>query len=116
MRVRDPEALRRWRQRRGLSQRDLAYLCRCSQATISLLERGTMPSLRDELALNLANRLQVPWEELFDPGGEMPQSQRTDEVELADGSSTTETSVVDTSVVEPATIDVSSTESPDTEG
>lgn len=67
MRVRDPEQLRLWRQRRGLSQRDLAYLCRCTQATISLLERGTMHTLRDELALALAARLQVPWEELFEP-------------------------------------------------
>lgn len=67
MRVRDPEALRRWRQRRGLSQRDLAYLCRCSQATISLLERGTMPALSESLALTLSSRLQVPWEDLFEP-------------------------------------------------
>lgn len=65
MQVRDPEALRRWRQRRGLSQRDLAYLCRCTQATISLLERGAMTGLSDELALNLSARLQVPWEDLF---------------------------------------------------
>jgi DNA-binding XRE family transcriptional regulator len=67
MHVRDHEALRRWRQRRGLSQRDLAYLCRCTQATISLLERGEMRSLTDELALSLSARLQVPWDELFDP-------------------------------------------------
>jgi transcriptional regulator with XRE-family HTH domain len=65
MQVRDPAALRRWRQLRALSQRDLAYLCRCSQAAISLLERGGMTSLSDELALNLSARLQVPWEELF---------------------------------------------------
>ena len=69
MRVRDADALRRWRQRRGLSQRDLAYLCRCSQATISLLERGTMATLSHTLALSISARLQVPWEELFDPGG-----------------------------------------------
>ena len=68
MRVRDPGALRRWRQRRGLSQRDLAYLCRCTQATISLLERGAMATLSDELALGLSARLQVPWEELFEVG------------------------------------------------
>ena len=66
MRVRDPQALRRWRQRRGLSQRDLAYLCRCSQATISLLERGSLPAVSEELALALSARLQVPWEELFE--------------------------------------------------
>jgi len=68
MRVRDPEALRRWRQRRALSQRDLAYLCKCTQATISLLERGTMTTLTDALALSLSARLQVPWEDLFEVG------------------------------------------------
>ena len=68
MRVRDSQELRRWRQRRGLSQRDLAYLCRCSQATISLLERGTMTGISEELALMISTRLQVPWEALFDPG------------------------------------------------
>lgn len=67
MHVRDPQALRTWRRRRGLSQRDLAYLCRCSQATISLLERGTMRALSDQLALSLSARLQVPWDELFEP-------------------------------------------------
>lgn len=66
MRVRDPQALRNWRQRRGLSQRDLAYLCKCSQATISLLERGTLPAVSEQLALALSARLQVPWEDLFD--------------------------------------------------
>jgi transcriptional regulator with XRE-family HTH domain len=67
MRVKDPGELRRWRQRRSLSQRDLAYLCKCSQAAISLLERGGMTSLSDDLALTLSARLQVPWETLFDP-------------------------------------------------
>ncbi len=65
--MRDPQVLRQWRQRRGLSQRDLAYLCRCSQATISLLERGSLPAVTEELALALSARLQVPWEDLFDP-------------------------------------------------
>ena len=65
MRVRDASELRRWRLRRNLSQRDLAYLCKCSQAAISLLERGGMTSLSDELALCISARLQVPWESLF---------------------------------------------------
>jgi putative transcriptional regulator len=66
MRTKDPEALRRWRNRRGLSQRDLAYLCRCSQATISLIERGEMRNLSEDLAMALAKRLDVPWEDLFE--------------------------------------------------
>lgn len=72
MRVRDPQALKRWRERRGLSQRELAYLCRCSQNAISLLEKGTMQTLSEDLALTIARRLDVPWEDLFetrkDPG------------------------------------------------
>lgn len=70
MRTKDPEALRRWRVRRGLSQRDLAYLCRCSQASISLIERGEMLNLSEDLAMTLARRLDVPWEDLFEARGD----------------------------------------------
>lgn len=66
MRVKDPEQLKRWRTRRGFTQRDLAYLARCSQNTISLLETGAMGTLSEDLALMLAERLQVPWEDIFD--------------------------------------------------
>lgn len=69
MRVKDGPALRRWRKRRHLSQRDLAFLARCSQNTISLLERGTMKTLSEDLALSIARRLDVPWEDLFEPRG-----------------------------------------------
>lgn len=66
MKVKDREALVRWRKRRDFTQRDLAMLCRCSQNTISLLERGAMMTLTDDLALAIAGRLQVPWEDLFE--------------------------------------------------
>ncbi len=66
MRVREPQALRRWRERRSLTQRDLAYLCKCSQNAIYLLESGRMATLSEDLALTIAKRLDVPWEDLFE--------------------------------------------------
>jgi transcriptional regulator with XRE-family HTH domain len=66
MRVKDPAAVKRWRERRGLSQRDLAMLTRCSQASISLIETGRMRTITEALALKIAKRLDVPWEDLFD--------------------------------------------------
>lgn len=66
MKVKDPAAVLRWRKRRHLSQRQLAYLCHCSQTTIYLVETGKMPTLSEELALRIAFRLDVDWEELFE--------------------------------------------------
>jgi len=66
MRVREAQALRRWRERRHLSQRELAFLARCSQNSIHLLESGQMPTLSEDLALTIARRLDVPWEDLFE--------------------------------------------------
>lgn len=67
MQVRDGEVISRWRKRRNLTQRDLAFLCRCSQNAISLIERGQMKTLSEDLALTMAKRLDVPWEDLFVP-------------------------------------------------
>jgi putative transcriptional regulator len=69
MRVKDSGApLRRARMRRGLTQRELAFLARpCSQTTVYLLENGKMPTLSDELACRLAKRLAVDVEDLFEP-------------------------------------------------
>ena len=65
--VRDGSAIRGRRQRLGLSQRDLAFLCRpCSQTTIYLLETGRMRSLTLDLALRVAKRLDVEPADLFD--------------------------------------------------
>lgn len=66
MRVKDPAALRRKRMNRKYSQRDLAYLVRKSQNTISLLETGRMSTLTEDLALLIAARLGVDWEDYFD--------------------------------------------------
>ena len=66
MRVRDREALKRWRLRRDLTQRQLAYLIGASQTTVHLLETGGMRTLSEALALKVAKRLDVPWEDLFE--------------------------------------------------
>jgi transcriptional regulator with XRE-family HTH domain len=66
MQVKDPETVRRWRKRRRYTQRELAFLVRCSQNTISLIEKGDMLTMSEDLALELAYRLDVPWEELFE--------------------------------------------------
>lgn len=65
MRVKDGASIRSWRKRRNLSQRDLAYLARCSQNAISLIEQGKLLTLSEDLAIEIAHRLDVPWEELF---------------------------------------------------
>ncbi|MDP1878014.1 MAG: helix-turn-helix domain-containing protein [Actinomycetota bacterium] len=67
MRVKDAGALRRKRERAGLTQRDLAFLCRCSQNTIHLLETGGMATLSEGRALIIAKRLGADWEDLFEP-------------------------------------------------
>jgi transcriptional regulator with XRE-family HTH domain len=67
MRVREGAALRRRRERLGLSQRELAFLARpCSQTTIYLLETRKMTTLTEELAMRIARRLDVPLETLFE--------------------------------------------------
>lgn len=66
MKVKDPEAIRRWRKRAGFTQTDLAGLCRCSQTTIHLLETGKLMAVTEDLALVVARRLNVPWEDLFE--------------------------------------------------
>lgn len=66
MKVKDPGQIRRWRKQRHFSQRDLAYLVRRSQATIYQLESGNMKTLSEDLAISIAARLDVPWEELFE--------------------------------------------------
>jgi len=67
MRVREGAALRRRRERLGLTQRELAFLARpCSQTTIYLLETRKMTTLTEELAMRIARRLDVPVESLFE--------------------------------------------------
>ena len=73
MRVREGAALRRRRERLGLSQRELAFLARpCSQTTIYLLETRKMTTLTEELARRIARRLDVPLEALFEDRASVP--------------------------------------------
>ena len=65
MKVKDPAALRRKRLNRKYSQRDLAFLVKRSQSAIYLLETGGMKTLSEDLALLLAARLDVDWEDYF---------------------------------------------------
>ena len=73
MRVREAAALRRRRERLGLTQRELAFLARpCSQTTIHLLETHKMTTLTEELAMRIARRLDLPLEALFEDRGPRP--------------------------------------------
>ena len=66
MKVIDPARIRRWRKQERYSQAQLGMLVRRSQNTIHLLETGGMKTCTEGLALALAARLNVPWEELFE--------------------------------------------------
>lgn len=71
MRVKDPAAIRRARKARGFSQRDLAALCKCTQAAISALETGTMKTCSADLAKIICRRVERDLEDLFiDPKAE----------------------------------------------
>lgn len=72
MRVKDPAAIRRARKARGFSQRDLAALCKCTQAAISALETGTMKTCSADLAKIICRRVERDLEDLFvDPATEV---------------------------------------------
>lgn len=72
MRVKDPAAIRRARKARGFSQRDLAALCKCTQAAISALETGTMKTCSADLAKIICRRVERDLEDLFiDPAAEV---------------------------------------------
>lgn len=66
MKVTNGSVIRRWRLRRGLTQRELAFLVKRSQNTISLIEKGDLSNISEPLALDIARRLDVPWEDLFE--------------------------------------------------
>lgn len=57
--------LMRARKRARLTQRELAFLARCSQTTVYLLETGRMTTCSDDLALRIADRLPVDLEDVF---------------------------------------------------
>lgn len=69
MRRKDPLAVRRARKRARLTQRELAFLARCSQTTIYLLEKPGpegMETCSDEMAMRICDRLHVDVEDLFE--------------------------------------------------
>jgi putative transcriptional regulator len=59
------QPLARARKRARLTQRELAFLARCSQTTIYLLETGRMTTCSDDLALRIVDRLPVDMEDVF---------------------------------------------------
>lgn len=65
MEVRDPGQIRRWRKQKRYSQRELAMLVRRSHTTIHKIETGQLKTVTEGLAMSIAARLDVPWEELF---------------------------------------------------
>lgn len=66
MKVKDPAQIRRWRKQRHYSQRELAFLVRKSQTAIYAIEKGTLRNISEDLAIALAARLDVPWDDLFE--------------------------------------------------
>lgn len=65
MKVKDPLPLRKGREAQGYSQRDLAALCRCTQAAISALETGKMTSCSEDLAVTICHWIKRDLEEAF---------------------------------------------------
>ena len=66
MRPINRERLARRRVEAGFTQRELAMLCKCTQAAISALETGAMLNCSADLAKQIARRLDRDLEELFD--------------------------------------------------
>lgn len=65
MKIKDPVTFREAREAAGYTQRNLAALCRCTQATISAIERGEMRGCSEDLAKDLAKWLRRTERELF---------------------------------------------------
>lgn len=65
MEVIDPARIRRRRKKLRLTQRELAFLCRRTQTTIYKIENGQLKNITEGLALAIAARLDIEWEELF---------------------------------------------------
>jgi len=65
MRIKDPETIREVRLEHGYTQRNLADLCRCSQAAIWQIENGVLTSISEDLATQLCKWLKRKERELF---------------------------------------------------
>ncbi|QCR53244.1 hypothetical protein C1N80_06365 [Brachybacterium sp. SGAir0954] len=66
MKVKSPVPIRSGRKSQGYSQRDLAALCRCTQAAISALETGKMTQCSDDLARTICHWIKRDLEEVFE--------------------------------------------------
>ena len=62
----DPAKLKRRRKAKGFTQDDLAYLGRCTQQYVSLLENGTDRDCSEEIALRICKALDVELEDYFE--------------------------------------------------
>ncbi len=60
----NPEALKKARKARGLTQMELAEKCKCSKETVSRWERGEIDNVRTRSRKELTKALGVEWEEL----------------------------------------------------
>lgn len=66
MYVIDPDKLKRRRKAKHLTQGDLAYLARCTQQYISLIESGDDRDVSEEIALKITKALDVELEDYFE--------------------------------------------------
>lgn len=66
MKVIDPAAIKRARNRAGYTQYDLAALARCTQAAISALETGAMRGCSEDLAKAICKWVDRDLEDLFE--------------------------------------------------
>lgn len=66
MKVINRDRLAERRKKVGLTQRQLAALCRCTQATISALETGAMTRCSEDLAEIMSKWLRREVDELFE--------------------------------------------------
>lgn len=65
MRVKDGETIREARISHGYTQRNLAHLCRCSQAAIWKIENGQLTTVSEDLGKQLAKWLGLTERALF---------------------------------------------------
>jgi putative transcriptional regulator len=74
MRIKEegPSLIKRARQREGYTQRELAVLTKCSQATIWKLEAGKLKTLKPGLATRVTTRLRLSMDDAFEERSTMP--------------------------------------------
>lgn len=64
--VKDAQLIKELRQEKGLNQRQLATLAKCSQAAISAIETGKLKNISEDLGAHIAHWLDRRPRELFD--------------------------------------------------